>query len=328
MTATFYNYAVNEGETLNDWEPMTSSWVMNDKQWITVVLNLMDDEACMWALPHLENLARRGVAFSNYYNFIVEAFTKRFAPLNTTKAARDTLKALKQGKSSMVEYISKFNQFTQQTGWSDADHCIRFYDGLNEAIKDNLAISDRPIATLTELRAAAQILDQCMCQCAAEKSGKTFMQMTQQALSKDPNAMDVDASHQSDTKEVQNCQTYIQFMQGKCYRCGSTEHSKADRKHEQDVCNHCKKVEHHSPVCMAKYLGKKVVAAKATASSESPPASSSTVPKEKAAVSATSNKAPATDSKAQADLLAKLMAQVEVQSKELAALKASFQTRD
>ena len=33
-----------------------------------------------------------------------------------------------------------------------------------------------------------------MCQHTAEKSGKTFMQMTQQAPSKDPNAMDVDAS--------------------------------------------------------------------------------------------------------------------------------------
>ena len=114
-------------------------------------------------------------------------------------------------------------------------------------------------------------------------------------------------------------------MQGKCYGCRSTEHSKADGKHEQDICNHCKKVGHCSPICMAKYLGKKVVTVKAAASSESPPASSSTtVPKDKAAVSATTNKVPATDSKAQADLLAKLMAQVEVQSKELAALKASF----
>ena len=60
---------------------------MNDEQWIAVVLNLMEDEACMWALPHLENLARRDMAFSDHYNFFVKAFTKRFAPLNTTEAA-------------------------------------------------------------------------------------------------------------------------------------------------------------------------------------------------------------------------------------------------
>ena len=50
------------------------------------------------------------------------------------------LKALKQGKSSVAEYISKFDQCMQQTGWSDVDHHTRFYDGLNEAIKDTLAI--------------------------------------------------------------------------------------------------------------------------------------------------------------------------------------------
>ena len=57
---------------------------MNNKRWIVVVLNLMEDEARMWALPHLESLATRGMAFSNIYHFFVEAFTKRFAPLNTT----------------------------------------------------------------------------------------------------------------------------------------------------------------------------------------------------------------------------------------------------
>ena len=103
-----------------------NTWMMNNKRWIAAVLNLMEDEACMWALPHLESMARRGMAFSNIYNYFVKAFSKRFAPLNTTEAARDALKALKQGKSSVAEYISKFDQFTQQTGWSDVDHHTRF----------------------------------------------------------------------------------------------------------------------------------------------------------------------------------------------------------
>ena len=52
------------------------------------------------------------------------------------------MKALKQGKSSVAEYISKFDQYVQQTGWSDADHRTRFYDGLTENIKDALTLTD------------------------------------------------------------------------------------------------------------------------------------------------------------------------------------------
>ena len=74
---------------------------------------------------------------------------------------------------------------------------------------------------------------------------------------------------------------------------------------------------------MAKYLGKKVVA-KAAASNEDPNDSKPPPPTAKAATTTSKGKAPAQDIKVQADLMAKLMVQVEEQSKELAVLKASF----
>ena len=76
-------------------------------------------------------------------------------------------------------------------GWSDANHRTRFYDRLSEQLKDNLAISDRPITLLQELKAAAQVLDQHMRQCKAEKNGHTY-HTTSQAPAKDPNAMEVE----------------------------------------------------------------------------------------------------------------------------------------
>ena len=75
---------------------------------------------------------------------------------------------------------------------------------------------------------------------------------------------------------------------------------------------------------MAKYLRKKVVA-KAATSNETPESSKPPPPPTaKAAATKRKGKAPASDIKAQADLMAKLMVQVEEQSKELAALKVSF----
>ena len=65
----------------------------------------------------------------------------------------------------------------------------------------------------------------------------------------------------------------------------------------------------------------KPIAAKAAASQESPEASTSG--KEKATASATQN-APAKDSKGQADLLAKLMAQIKEQSAQITHSKRLF----
>ena len=74
---------------------------------------------------------------------------------------------------------------------------------------------------------------------------------------------------------------------------------------------------------MAKYLGK-AGTAKAAATNDNSTGNKPTTPPTMVKAAATTSKAPAQDIKAQADLMAKLMAQVEEQSKKLAALKASF----
>ena len=211
---------------------MLNDWVQNEDKWIAAVLNLMEDKARTWALPYLEMLAQSLHPFSGSYTNFTKAFTKCFAPLDSTEAAQDALKALKQGKQSVVEYISKFDQFTSQTGWSNANHCTRFYDGLNKAIKDNLAITNQPITSLNKLHTAAQILDQHMRQCAAEKSGKMVNQPMHQSQSKDPNAMDIDATCQSQKGENRSKHTYVNWMKGKCYDSRSPDHTKKDGKHE------------------------------------------------------------------------------------------------
>src|SRR6201996_2302897 len=152
------------------------------------------------------------------------------------------------------------------------------------------------------------------------------MHNTPHTTSKSPNAMEVDASQQQQQqqagKEKRTRYTYLSWMKGKCFGCGSTDHAKKDGKHEHDICGHCKKVGHHSPVCMAKYMGKPI-AAKAAATEQKAALSSTTDSKGKASVS-TTTPAPAQNSKAQADLLAKLMAQMQEQSAQIEALKLSF----
>src|SRR6266404_4494798 len=90
------------------------------------------------------------------------SFEKHFMPLSTTQTARDALKAIRQGSRSVAEYMSKFDQYTSQTGWSADDHRQHFYDGLLDRIKDTLPLTAMAVATFDELRSAAQTLDQRM----------------------------------------------------------------------------------------------------------------------------------------------------------------------
>jgi len=111
-------------------------------------------------------------------------------------------------------------------------------------------------------------------------------------------------------------------MKGKCYGCGSKEHTKKDRNHNRDTCHHCGKTGHKAPVCFAKYLGKpKAAGAAATTENNDAPSSSSSSPPSKQSASATTQSAK--DNK-NADLLAKMAAQIKMLEAETSALKSSF----
>ena len=177
---------------------------------------------------------------------------------------------------------------------------------------------------LTELRQAAQVLDQQMHQRQAEKMGKSLHTTPHSTSTRAPDAMDMDTSQQQQLSGKEQCtrRTYLSWMRGKCFGCGSPDHAKKDGKHEKDICGHCKKLGHRLPVCMAKYLGKPIVT-KAAATEQAAALPPTMDPKGKVSVSATTP-APAQNSKAQADLLAKLMVQMQEQSAQIKALKSSF----
>jgi hypothetical protein len=232
----------------------------------------MEGDACTCALPHLGELQHARHPFNGIWQTFVNQFTRRFALLNTAEAACEALKKIRQSKQSVAEYMVQFDQYTGQTGWSDADHHQWFYHGLAEAVKDRLALTDRPAGTFEELCAAAKVIDQHYHQHQAEKKGHTLSH-TPFGASSDPNAMQVDATRTGGTSNNNNNKgpkkdwaSYMKSMQGKCYGCSSTQHTKKDGGHERDVCNHCGKVGHRSTVCFTKYIGKpgKSATAKAT----------------------------------------------------------------
>jgi hypothetical protein len=219
----------------------------------------MEGDTRTWALPYLEELRGGTIPFAGLWAMFIDHFTRRFAPLDTADSAQDALKKVQQKNSTVAEYTSLFNQYLAQTGWSLVDLRQRYYDGLNDHVKDRLSEIPTPPANLADLQAATQNIDQRWRQCEAEKKGGTITISPSQGTSSDPNMMQVDATCQGNQKPYEtkkDCASYIKSMQGKCYGCGSDKHTKKDGNHERDVCNHCGKMGHRSPVCSNKYIGK------------------------------------------------------------------------
>ena len=323
--AAFNNWGFGQERAMNSLDPATNTWHREEQKWIQAVLNHMEGDARTWALPYLEELLKlRRAPFGGNWATFESEFTKRFIPLDISETARDALKKIKQSKMSVAEYQSMFDQYSKQTGWSDNDHRQRFYDGLTDRIKDALSLTNLPIETLEELRTAARSIDQRLRQRDAEKKGGSYNPTTS-GKTHESDAMQVDASRQqqggSNNKSTKSRADFQNFMKGKCYGCGKTDHSKKDGNHERDVCNYCQKTGHRSNVCMIKYMGKPAKA-KAAATTESP-ASPSTPSSTSAVATASATPAPA-KGKSQVELMARLMEQVKKQQEQIAALSAAF----
>jgi hypothetical protein len=322
--AAFHNYAASQGSPLNTYDPTANTWTINEERWIQSVLNLMEGDAHTWALPYLEELRTGAMPFAGLWATFIDHFSRRFTPLNTADSARDTLKKVRQKNSTVAEYTSLFDQYSAQTGWSLVNLRQRYYNGLNDRVKDRLSEIPTPPADLADLRAATQNIDQRWRQHEAEKKGGTITISPSPGTTSDPNAMQVDATHQGTQKPKEakkDHASYIKSMQGKCYGCGSDKHTKKDGNHKRGVCNHCGKTGHRSPVCFNKYIGK-TGSAKAAGTTDG--STSMAKPPSPPATASASTSAPAKTNKTQADLLAKLMKRIEDQDTQIKALKVSF----
>ena len=326
--AAFANWASSQKEKMNR-RSVFGVWLKKDLDWIQAVLNLMEGDARTWCLPALEWLRKDEEPFDGDWAKFEDAFTKRFIPQDPGEAAREALKRLTQGKKSVAEYKAKFEEHSSLTGWSKADLRSRFYDGLADAIKDALAISDHPTEAYESLVEASQALDIRLRQRQAEKKGQTFHQTSSQSRGTESVPMDIDASRQQQggrqgqsASKRPSRSDFLKKMKGKCFGCGSSDHTKEQGNHGSDICNHCKKAGHRSTVCFAKFMGREKVSATSQTQADSNQGSSTqstnttqqapSQPKATATANATSTGTSA------------LQKQIAEMQKQIEALKASF----
>lgn len=283
--AAFAAYAFSTGPLLNE-RGDDGRFHRHDQKWIFSALSFLQDDAAIWATPYMERISGATPEerpFNDNYELFRAAFRSRFETSDEAVDAKDALRLLHQENKTVPEYAAKFKELMSRTGYSEADLRDRFYEHLASRIKDELVHTARPIGTLDELIAVATDLDVRIRQRKAEKAreqGKfaptpkyTTTTPATPFVTKDPNAMDIDASH---TRE-----SFLKSMTGKCFGCGSTAHSKRDGNHERDLCAWCGRTGHRETVCRAKYMGQpkkqRVAATEEAPSDSAAPASEATV---------------------------------------------------
>ncbi|KAI3608983.1 hypothetical protein WG66_011077 [Moniliophthora roreri] len=194
----------------------------------------MQDDAAVWATLAMEEVAQGRHPYDNSWNEFVKGFKLRFETTDEAADAKEQLHVLFQEKQSVVEYAAKFKEIMSRTSYSSADLCDCFYEHLASRIKDELVHTDCKTDSLNQLINVANDLDVSMTMPTIPPPAPhppTASITPFAPPARDPNAMEVDATK---SRLDWTC-----MMVGKCYGCGSTQHTKANGNHKREICGHC-----------------------------------------------------------------------------------------
>ena len=184
---------------------------------VKLALTFMEDKAAKFRSTYLTRIQNGEVPFADWDEF-VETFKLSFERIEDAAAALEELKRMRQGPLSAAEYHDQFHRAASRTKLSDEDKRVRFYEGLNRAVKDALIYSLADTHAYTDLCKEAIRLDNRIAQRKWEEQGKPYTYQTSSQYTpnyrnhsnnhtpaKDPNAMDIDAGKFSETRSCYNC---------------------------------------------------------------------------------------------------------------------------
>lgn len=167
--AAFTLYAMSAGRAMNSVDAV-GRYVARHDAWIRTALSFLQDEVALWATPYMEQVALGQSPFGNNWGTFTAAFKSRFETTDETADAKEALRKLEQGRSTVAEYLAKFKELMGRTGYGAVDLRDWFYDNLASYVKDELVHTARPIGLLDELSAVAIDIDNRIRQRRAEKA--------------------------------------------------------------------------------------------------------------------------------------------------------------
>jgi Ty3 transposon capsid-like protein len=105
------------------------------QQHLSLMLSYLKGNAGKWAEPYVKKKAAGELDFQDF----LEEFSRMFKDENKEAKAIRELETLKQGSSSVPEYVASFKQKSVFTNFSDYDLRLKLRSGLQTRIKEQLA---------------------------------------------------------------------------------------------------------------------------------------------------------------------------------------------
>jgi hypothetical protein len=155
-----------------------------------------------------------------------ERLERTFGDLDKTRTATRKLLGTRQ-ETSVGDYTAKFQKYAHQTEWDDNALRDRFYEGLKERVKDDIARAERP-ETLQEMIELATKIDNRQYERQLERKGEYHHgrgKKPQHRPSRPyygPQPMEIDSTQKYGTLSKQERQR--RFKNKLCLYCGKAGH--------------------------------------------------------------------------------------------------------
>ncbi|KFY60593.1 hypothetical protein V496_05287 [Pseudogymnoascus sp. VKM F-4515 (FW-2607)] len=149
--------------------------------------------------------------------------TKVFGDLDAERTAERHLMKIQQ-KGSVTSYTAEFQQWQGRTDWNDDALRARYYDGLKDSIKDEIARGVRP-DDLEKLILTATLIDNRHYERRLEKGGQkpTWIQKKPKQRNYWPQPMELDATFKQGGRP-RNLNKERQLKERLCFNCNKPGH--------------------------------------------------------------------------------------------------------
>lgn len=139
----------------------------SDQTKVSFTASFLRDKALQWFQPHLEEKPQP--PWLSDFELFVEQLRTNFGDPDRVATAERKLFDLRQ-RGSATEYLTLFNQHASILHWDDQSKAAKFYRGLKDSVKDELARTGRP-KDFYELTTAAIRIDNRLYERSVEKGG-------------------------------------------------------------------------------------------------------------------------------------------------------------
>lgn len=203
-----------------------------DEDKFDYAISCLEGDAFTWSIREIEDKK-----FATYEEF-KSCFIEKYKDFDAQERAQNKIDSLRQGRSSVTKYLSKFEKYQKTSGYNELALLKAFKRGLNIEIRRGLLNSNcRTLATYTK---AAETLSN---EIIADKALERGFMISHQTQSNDTTPMELDqVSAKQIKKKIKGLQ--LQLKNVNLSKGASTKGPYAGRTHS--ICTKCGKWSLHN----------------------------------------------------------------------------------